>query len=80
MKEDWQTADLLEEQDRSHRSEGLKAGTEQFREIWPMQETVALGDPDSVPRRPVCERGPRNLNLWDEVSAKASFGTNVTGF
>ena len=41
-------------------------------------ETVALGDPDSVPAGQYAKEALTSLNLWDEVSAKASFGTNVT--
>ncbi|MEY8352409.1 molybdate ABC transporter substrate-binding protein [Lachnospiraceae bacterium 54-53] len=41
-------------------------------------ENVALGDPESVPVGQYAKEALTNLNLWDEVSAKTSFGTNVT--
>ena len=41
-------------------------------------ETVALGDPESVPVGQYSKEALTNLNLWDTVSAKTSFGTNVT--
>lgn len=41
-------------------------------------ETIALGDPESVPVGQYSKEALTNLNLWDEVSAKTSFGTNVT--
>lgn len=41
-------------------------------------ETVALGDPESVPAGQYAKEALTNLNLWDAVSAKTSFGTNVT--
>lgn len=40
--------------------------------------TVALGDPASVPAGQYAQEVLGNLGLWDAVSAKASFGTNVT--
>lgn len=39
---------------------------------------VAVGDPESVPAGQYAEESLKNLGLWDKVSAKASFGTNVT--
>lgn len=41
-------------------------------------ETPALGDPASVPAGQYAQEALTNLGLWEEVSAKASFGTNVT--
>ncbi|WP_415064943.1 molybdate ABC transporter substrate-binding protein [Lacrimispora sp.] len=41
-------------------------------------ETIALGDPESVPVGQYSKEALTSLNLWDEVSAKTSFGTNVT--
>lgn len=41
-------------------------------------ESIALGDPESVPVGQYSKEALTNLNLWDEVSAKTSFGTNVT--
>ncbi len=41
-------------------------------------ETIAIGDPASVPAGQYSEESLTSLGLWEEVSAKASFGTNVT--
>ena len=41
-------------------------------------ETVAIGDPESVPAGQYAQEVLTNLDLWDTVSAKFSFGTKVT--
>lgn len=41
-------------------------------------KTIAIGDPDSVPVGQYSKEALTNLGLWDEVSKKASLGTNVT--
>ncbi len=41
-------------------------------------ETVAVGDPESVPAGQYAREALTSLGLWDQVSAKASLGTNVT--
>lgn len=41
-------------------------------------ETIALGDPESVPAGQYGKEILTYLGLWDDVSARASFGTNVT--
>lgn len=41
-------------------------------------ETIAIGDPASVPVGQYTQEALTSLGLWDEVSAKASLGTNVT--
>ena len=41
-------------------------------------DTIALGDPESVPVGQYAQEALTNLNLWDEVTPKTSFGTNVT--
>jgi len=41
-------------------------------------ETIAIGDPESVPAGQYAKESLESLGLWEEVSAKASFGTNVT--
>lgn len=41
-------------------------------------ETIAIGDPESVPAGQYAKEAFENLNIWDQVSAKASLGTNVT--
>ncbi|MDR0388225.1 MAG: molybdate ABC transporter substrate-binding protein [Treponema sp.] len=39
---------------------------------------IALGDPASVPAGQYAMEAFSSLGMWDEVSARASFGTNVT--
>ncbi|HOO27274.1 MAG TPA: molybdate ABC transporter substrate-binding protein [Lachnospiraceae bacterium] len=41
-------------------------------------DTIAVGDPESVPAGQYAQESLTNLGLWDEVLAKASLGTNVT--
>lgn len=41
-------------------------------------ETIAVGDPESVPAGQYAKEAFTNLNMWDDVNSKASFGTNVT--
>ncbi|HEX3076146.1 MAG TPA: molybdate ABC transporter substrate-binding protein [Lachnospiraceae bacterium] len=41
-------------------------------------DTIALGDPESVPVGQYSKEAFENLGTWEEVKAKASFGTNVT--
>lgn len=41
-------------------------------------ETIAVGDPESVPVGKYSQEALTSLGLWDQVSAKASLGTNVT--
>jgi molybdate transport system substrate-binding protein len=41
-------------------------------------QTIALGDPASVPAGQYAKEAFTSLGIWDAVSAKASFGTNVT--
>lgn len=41
-------------------------------------ETIAVGDPESVPAGQYAQEALTSLGLWDQVSAKASLGTNVT--
>lgn len=40
--------------------------------------TIAIGDPASVPVGQYSQEALTSLGLWDEVMAKASLGTNVT--
>lgn len=40
--------------------------------------TVAIGDPESVPAGQYAKEALTNLGLWNKVSTKSSFGTNVT--
>ena len=41
-------------------------------------ETIAVGDPDSVPAGQYAKEAFENLGIWADVEAKASLGTNVT--
>lgn len=40
--------------------------------------TIVIGDPDLVPAGSYAKEVLENLGIWEEISAKASFGTNVT--
>ena len=40
--------------------------------------SIALGDPESVPAGQYAEEALTNLNVWDSIQDKVSFGTNVT--
>lgn len=41
-------------------------------------DKVAIGDPASVPAGQYAQEALTNLKIWDQVSSKASLGTNVT--
>lgn len=41
-------------------------------------DTIAVGDPDSVPAGQYAKEAFTSLGIWDQVLAKASLGTNVT--
>ncbi|MDR1797807.1 MAG: molybdate ABC transporter substrate-binding protein [Clostridiales Family XIII bacterium] len=41
-------------------------------------ETIAIGDPESVPAGQYAQEVLTSLGVWDAVNAKASLGTNVT--
>lgn len=41
-------------------------------------EQIAVGDPESVPAGEYAKEALTALGLWEEVSKKSSFGTNVT--
>lgn len=41
-------------------------------------ESIALGDPASVPAGQYAEEALTYLGVWDDIQAKVSFGTNVT--
>jgi molybdate transport system substrate-binding protein len=43
-----------------------------------LAQTIALGDPASVPAGQYAREVFTSLGVWEEVSAKASFGSNVT--
>lgn len=40
--------------------------------------SIALGDPESVPAGQYAKEALTNLNIWDSIQDKVSFGTNVT--
>ena len=40
--------------------------------------SIALGDPESVPAGQYAKEALTNLNVWDGIQNKVSFGTNVT--
>lgn len=40
--------------------------------------SIALGDPKSVPAGQYAKEALTNLNVWDSIQDKVSFGTNVT--
>lgn len=40
--------------------------------------SIALGDPESVPAGQYAKEALANLNVWDSIQDKVSFGTNVT--
>ena len=40
--------------------------------------SIALGDPESVPAGQYAKEALTNLNVWDSIQDKVSFGTNVT--
>lgn len=54
-----------------------QAGITGFEDIT-KAEKIAIGDPESVPVGQYSKEAFENLDMWDEVEAKASFGTNVT--
>lgn len=56
---------------------GQTQGYETFEDIAKAQ-TPALGDPASVPAGQYAKEALEALGIWEEVSSKASFGTNVT--
>ena len=56
---------------------GSGAGLASFEDIANV-ETVAIGDPESVPAGQYGKEALESLGLWDAVFAKASLGTNVT--
>jgi molybdate transport system substrate-binding protein len=41
-------------------------------------DSIALGDPESVPVGQYSQEALTNLGIWDQIQDKVSFGTNVT--
>lgn len=56
---------------------GSDKGMNTFEDIL-KAETIAIGDPESVPAGQYAKETFENLNIWEQVSAKSSMGTNVT--
>lgn len=56
---------------------GSEAGLEKFEDI-EKAESIALGDPASVPAGQYAQEALTSLGIWDSIQEKVSFGTNVT--
>ena len=56
---------------------GSDKGIQSFEDIV-KADSIALGDPTSVPAGQYSEEALTNLGLWDQIQDKTSFGTNVT--
>lgn len=56
---------------------GSEAGLSAFEDI-AKAESIALGDPASVPAGQYAKEALTSLGLWDGIQEKVSFGTNVT--
>ena len=56
---------------------GSEAGLAAFEDI-AKAESIALGDPASVPAGQYAQEALTNLGIWDGIQEKVSFGTNVT--
>lgn len=69
--------DLLENKIVVIVPEGSNLSIAKFEDIL-LANTVALGDPASVPAGQYAKEAFENLGIWDKVSEKASYGTNVT--
>ena len=57
--------------------EGTDSKVSSFEDIT-NADSIAVGDPDSVPAGQYAKEALTSLGLWDEVVKKASLGTNVT--
>ena len=69
--------DLLENQIVLITSAENELGLVEFADIT-KADTIAIGDPASVPAGQYAQEALTNLGIWDEVLAKSSLGTNVT--
>lgn len=69
--------DLLENKIVLIVSTGSDKGIQSFEDIV-KADSIALGDPASVPAGQYSEEALTNLGLWDQIQDKTSFGTNVT--
>lgn len=56
---------------------GNEKKLEKFEDI-EKADSIALGDPASVPAGQYSEEALTNLGIWDKIQDKVSFGTNVT--
>ena len=56
---------------------GHEKKLEKFEDI-EKADSIALGDPASVPAGQYSEEALTNLGIWDKIQDKVSFGTNVT--
>lgn len=56
---------------------GAGEGIEKFEDIANV-DSIALGDPASVPAGQYAEEALTSLGIWDSIQDKVSFGTNVT--
>lgn len=56
---------------------GNEKKLEKFEDI-EKEDSIALGDPASVPAGQYSEEALTNLGIWDKIQDKVSFGTNVT--
>ena len=69
--------DLLENKIVLIVPEGNEAGLSAFEDIADA-ESIALGDPASVPAGQYAQEALTSLGIWDSIQDKVSFGTNVT--
>lgn len=69
--------DLLENKVVLITSADTDQGLKEFKDIVKV-ENIAIGDPESVPVGQYSQEVLSHLGIWDEVSEKASLGTNVT--
>ncbi len=61
---------IVPEKDANHEITSFKTAAK--------AETIAVGDPESVPAGQYAKEVFTNLHMWDQVNKKASFATNVT--
>ena len=69
--------DLLENQIVLITTAENELGLAEFTDIT-KADTIAIGDPASVPAGQYAQEALTSLGIWDEVLAKSSLGTNVT--
>lgn len=69
--------DLLENKIVLIVPDGVEAKVTSFEDIT-NADTIAVGDPESVPAGQYAKEALTSLGVWDEVEAKSTKGTNVT--